>query len=141
MSGYFDIWHAVKQYGRNAVDKDKKGVRLTVPLKPLQKPSIDQQKAFALAMDAIAGTKNEKTIPQDMNIMFEVFDSESSDFDALWFRSHCDDFVTNVWQSSGAKAKPGCIYKRSKAKSDRYVEITIEWREVGEFGGMHGILF
>ena len=141
MSGYFDIWHAVKQYGRNAVDKDKKGVRLAVPLKPLQKPSIDQQKAFALAMDAIAGAKNEKTIPQDMTIMFEVFELDVSNFDALWFRSHCDDFVEKVGRESGSKTKPGCIYKCSKAKDERHVEITIEWREISELGGLHGILF
>ena len=139
--GYYEIWHAVKDYGRRAVDKGKKGVRLTVPLKPFQKASIDQIKALDAAVKAIESVKSAKTLPKDMSIMFEVFDLEPSKFDALWFRDHCDDFVKNVGERSEARSKPGCIYKCSKSDSERYVEITIEWREISELGGFNGILF
>ena len=141
MTGYYDLWHEIKSEARRAVDKDKKGVRLTVPLKARQKASIDQIKASEVAKAAMESVMSEKVIPQDMFIAFEVFDENPSEFDALWFRSHCDDFITKLGEIAGSKTKPGCSYRCLPMKDERVAEITITWREVGQLGGLHGILF
>lgn len=139
--GYYDIWHAVKNHARNAVDKDKKGVCLTVPLKPLKKPVFDLEKAFALAQEAIKATKNEKTIPKEMILKFEVYDPDITAFDAEWLRLYVDDFVEKVGEMAGSPVKPGCWIRPTKDSKERRLEIMISWREVGEFGGLNGILF
>lgn len=140
MVGYYDMWHAVKNQARNAVDKDKKGVTFGLVLKPFKKVAFDLKRAEALAMDAIKSTKTEKTIPLDMEVHFDIYGVNGEELDAMWIHGYCDKLLTSIGEFAGSPRKPG-IFVSFHSGKERHVEITVKWREVGEFGGMHGILF
>ena len=140
MTGYYDIWHAVKKQACNAVDKDKKGVTFALVLKPFKKVAFDLKRAEALAMEAIESTKTEKTIPLDMEVHFHVYGVTGEEMDAAWIYGYVMPLVEKIGNFAGSKRLPG-IEVDFHSGRDRYVEIMIKWREIGEFGGLHGILF